>query len=83
MLEIQSTIGVWKAIVKTIKQDAFSAEAWKLSIMIMREVSRYQTVMLRCCADIFIITVSLILTTRFRQIVERMGLLIQRKVRRS
>lgn len=36
---------------------------------------------LRCGGDIFIITVSAVLATRFRQIVERVSFLIEKKVR--
>lgn len=78
---ILTFIGVWREISKIIKQDVPSIGIHKLLLIIVRVVARWQTIILRHCVDIFIITVSVILTMRFRQIVHRIELLIQKKVK--
>lgn len=78
--EAQTLIGVWRAAATNITQNASLATYCSLLVLIVRQITDLQNGILRYCADIFIITVSAILATRFQQIAERIDKLIQRKV---
>lgn len=79
--ELNTFVGIWKAILKSVMQGVSFWEGCKLLLAAARQFSDFQCSTLVCCADVFIITVSVILTMRFRQIAERIDLLIQEKVK--
>lgn len=75
--------GIWRAIVKSIKENENFVARWNLFVLILRQLSRSQTSLLRCCVDIFIVTASAVLSARFRQFAQRIDQLIQAKVRKN
>lgn len=79
-LELHSFIGVWRLIKEHAKQDVAFVGGCKLLLVILRQLSHCQLTILKYCVDIYIISVSVILTVRFRQIAERIDVLIQKKV---
>lgn len=79
-LETYTLIGVCRAITKSITQDISFAQGSKLFFIILRQISELHCGMMKYCTDVFVISVSMILTVRFRQIAERIDLLIQLKV---
>lgn len=79
--DMHTLAGILKAIVKSIMQDASSVTVWNVLFFTALQMSFWQTVMLRCCVDIFIISGSVLLTARFHQVTERIGFLIRKTVR--
>lgn len=83
LVEVHTFLGVGRAAVEFFKQNASFVDVCKLLLAIIKHLSHWRVVMLRCYVDIFIITASVILTVRFRQVGERVDLLIQARVKKN
>lgn len=79
-VQMDTFTGVWRAIGKNMKQDASFTAGCKLLVAIIRQLSDWKVETLKCSVDVFIITISVILIARFRQIAQRINVLIKRKV---
>lgn len=81
-IEAHTFIDVGRAAVVFFKQNASFMDGCKMLLVILKHLSHWRVVMLRCYVDVFIITTSVILTVRNHQLGERVELLIQARVKK-